>query len=104
MKRVFVYLVFLLLVPFAALGAAYELMPGTYLEFELPGDRWQVSDTPPDFLVKVARKNLSINELFVVNPQSGAWLAIDFSPLREGENSPGRRRVARSAPDIFSLW
>lgn len=121
MERVFVYLVFLLLVPFGALGAVYEVMPGTYLEFELPGDRWQVSETPPDFLVRtmaghlgdemlmkaraagyddpleVAQKNLSINELFVVNPQSGAWLAVDFSPLREGDSSPGRRMVARSA-------
>jgi hypothetical protein len=121
MKRFLIHLVLVLFLPFGAFGATYEVVPGTYLEFELPGDRWQVSDTPPDFLVsimadhlseemlkkardaglddplEVARNNLSVNELFVFNPQSGAWLAVDFSPLRENEPPPSRRAVARSA-------
>lgn len=121
MMRLFVYVTLLLFVPWSAYGATYEVVPGTYLTLVLPADHWQVSAVPPDFLVEdmaghlseemlrtaraagmddpleVARKNLSINELFVVNPETGAWLAVDFSPLREGESAPNRRTVARSA-------
>ncbi|MCP3176964.1 hypothetical protein MJO47_07585 [Desulfuromonas sp. KJ2020] len=117
MKRL-VFFLLLLVVPLTAFGTTIEVAPGVLLHVELPGDHWQVSDSPPEPLVQetaahlrqemlrkagkedpaeVARDILSVNELFIVNAESGAWLAVDFSALREGEPAPGRRAVKRSA-------
>ncbi len=97
-----------------------EVVPGTFLEFSLPNERWQHASEPPTFLVDktaahldpnmkkmigsqtmssrdVALKILSANELFIYNAASEAFLAVDFSPLREGEDAPSRRTIAASA-------
>lgn len=95
--------------------------PDLVLELRLPGERWTFSRQAPDFLLEetaehlehelagqgkqvdpgklkaAAAKRLAVNEVFVFNPDSGAVLTIDFSPLREGENPPGRKTVATSA-------
>ncbi|PLX80359.1 MAG: hypothetical protein C0615_01140 [Desulfuromonas sp.] len=84
-------------------------------------DRWQSESEAPDFLIEefvhhiehelaekglvrseeekiaVARKRLAANELFIFRSESGAWVSIDFSRLREGERAPDRRAVFNSA-------
>jgi len=45
----------------------------------------------------LARRRLGANELFIFNPDSGAVLTIDFSPLRGGEKAPEDGTVASSA-------
>ena len=114
-------LALLLAVPNLAAAAGYEVQPGIEISFAPLPTPWQVSKEPPDFLVKesaahinpaqlaaarkagidnpeeTARQMLKANELFLFNPQSGAHLKIDFSPLREGEAPPSARALQSSA-------
>lgn len=114
-------LAFLLAVPNLAVAAAYEVQPGIEISFAPLPSPWQVSKEPPDFLVKesaahispaqlaaarkagidsleeAARQMLKANELFICNPQSGAHVKIDFSPLREGESPPSAGALKASA-------
>lgn len=95
-----------------ALGSEYELQPGIKVTFEEPVSPWQINKNPPEFLVReraahlhepqleaarkaglktpeeAATRMLQVNELFMFNPQTGAHLEIDFSPLRDGESPP----------------
>jgi len=113
--------VLLLAVSNLALAAGYEVQPGIEISFAPLPPPWQVSNEPPDSLVKestahinpaqlaaarkagidspeeAARQMLKANELFLYNPQSGAHLKIDFSPLREGESPPSARALKSSA-------
>ena len=114
-------LVLLLAVPNLAAAAGYEVQPGIEISFTPLPPPWQVSKEPPDSLVKesavhinpgqlaaarkagidspeeAARQMLKANELFVFNPQSGAHLKIDFSPLRDGEVPPSAGALQSSA-------
>lgn len=122
MRKVFWFsLVFLFSLPLSLPAETLQLVPGLALKVELPGDRWSISREAPSFLVEeiaehlehelvaqgksldpaalqaAARKRLAANEAYIVNPASGAYLAIDFSPLREGEKAPGNKAIAASA-------
>lgn len=113
-------IVLLLAVSNLAVAAGYEVLPGIEVSFATPSSPWQVSKEPPDFLVKeqaahlhapqlkaarkagiepeeAARQILKTNELFLFNPQNGAHLKIDFSPLREGEVPPRAKTLQASA-------
>jgi hypothetical protein len=48
-------------------------------------------------LAKIARQRLAINEGFIVKPKSGAYLMIDFRPLRQGEDVHGKKGLIASA-------
>lgn len=111
----------LLAVPASALAVSFEVRPGIEISFVAPPAPWQVSQEPPEFLVKehsahinpnqlaaaqkagidspegAARQMLKANELFIFNPQSGAHLEVDFSPLREGESPPSAGALKNSA-------
>jgi hypothetical protein len=91
------------------------------VEFTLPGERWEFSRQAPAFLVdqivdhlreetaasgvqlnetqlqQLARKRLAVNEAFVANPGTGAYLMIDFSRLPEGAPSPEKDEIWGSA-------
>lgn len=114
-------IVMLLAVSNLAAAVGYEVRPGIEISFTTPPSPWQVSKEPPDVLAKesaehispaqlaaarkagidspeeAARQMLKANELFLINPQSGAHLKIDFSPLREGESPPSARALKASA-------
>lgn len=87
----------------------YELETGLMLSMEMPSERWEVVRTPPEALVeKIAggtgpslleqtRRKLAANEIFVWNSQSGAYLMIDVSPLKESEEGPSERQLKLSA-------
>jgi len=113
--------VLLLAVSNLAAAAGIEMQPGIEIGFAPLPPPWQVSNEPPDSLVKesashlnpaqlaaarkagidspeeAARQMLKANELFLFNPQSGAHVKIDFSPLREGESPPDGRALKASA-------
>jgi len=98
-----------------------RVRPDLIVELNLPSARWTISRQAPDFLLEetaehlehelagqgkqldpgklraAAVNRLAANEIFVFNPDSGAVLTLDFSPLREGEDPPGRKTVAASA-------
>lgn len=120
-NRWLMLIVLVLAVPATTLAAGYEVRPGVEISFATPPSPWQVGKEPPDFLVKehgahinpaqlaaarkagidspeeAARQRLKTNELFIFNPQSGAHLEIDLSPLREGEDPPSAGTLQASA-------
>ncbi len=88
----------------------------------VPSDsRWEISRQAPPFLVdriidhlreetaasgaqlsdsqlrQLAQKRLAVNEVFVANPATGAYLMIDFSRIPEGAAPPGREDIFGSA-------
>ncbi len=91
------------------------------LAMALPSSRWQLSEEPPAFLAQkisdhlrqevssfapsvndnqlllLARKRLAVNEGYVFNEHSGAWLMIDFSLRRESRNAPTLSELRASA-------
>jgi hypothetical protein len=113
--------VFLFTLPLSLPAETLDIVPGLVLKAEFPGDRWSITREAPSFLVEeiaehlehellaqgkkvepaalraAAQKRLAANEAYIVNPTSGAYLAIDFSPLREGEAAPGKKAIAASA-------
>lgn len=120
-KVLYLSLGFLLILPFSLAAETLQLVPGLALQVELPSSRWVVSREAPELLVEetaehlehellaqgkkldaaalkaAAVKRLAANEAYIFNPASGAHLAIDFSPLREGEGAPGKKTIAASA-------
>ncbi len=124
MKRVLLWVgcfVLLCLAPLAAAAATWEVRPGVEIELPALPQPWQVSEEPPEFLVEeraaqlhepqlaaarragidspaeAARQMLRANELFVFNPDSGAHLEIDFSPLKGEDKAPTARALKNSA-------
>ncbi|WP_155890685.1 hypothetical protein [Desulfuromonas sp. TF] len=122
MYRIALLVVVLLFAGASSLAAeTLSIVPGIALEVNLPGQKWQMSRQAPEFLVREtaehleheladkgkqvdaeslkaeAGKRLAANELFIFNPDSGAVLTIDFSPLKEKEKAPRDRTVASSA-------
>lgn len=111
----------------AAGPEALVLADGTTLQFTLPAGGWVFGRTPPDFLVRatvadlggelvakgqpasparveaLARERLGENEGFVYQPTSESYLLIDFSPLQQGEKSPGELAIAASARDAAAV-
>ncbi len=105
----------------SALAASYEVRPGIEVSIATLPSSWQVSKTPPAFLVReraahlhepqlaaarkagfdtpeeAARQMLQVNELFIFNPQSGGHLEVDFSPLKAGEEAPTAGTLKASA-------
>jgi hypothetical protein len=120
-KGFWLSLAFLFVLPLSLPAETLQLVPGVVLKVELPSDRWSISREAPAFLVEeiaehlehellaqgkkvdpaglqaAAQKRLAANEAYIVNAASGAYLAIDFSPLREGEAAPGKKAIAASA-------
>ncbi len=115
-KANFFVLALFLFLPSIVFGAPLQLAPDLQVSFDLPSARWQSTDAPPAFLVRqmaehaepamleraaskglsaedAMRQMLGSNEYFVFNPESEAYLLIDFSPLRSGEEAPGKKTV-----------
>ncbi|WP_291316309.1 hypothetical protein [Desulfuromonas sp.] len=98
-----------------------SIAPDLELGLTLPGDRWVVAESAPDFLVadraehlehdlvkqgksatseqiaEMASKRLAGSEVFIFNPSTQARLEIDFSALGPGEAFPSAGAVSRSA-------
>jgi len=115
---------FLLVMSLAAAGpamaAVFEVRPGILVNFSDLPSPWQISEEPPEALIRqsaghispgqltaarkagidspeeAARQMLKGNELFLYNPQSGAHVKVDFSPLRKDE-APPRARVLKAS-------
>ena len=104
-----------------AMAAVFEVRPGILVNFSDLPSTWQISAEPPESLVRqgaghirpaqlaaarkagidspeeAARQMLKGNELFLYNPQSGAHVKVDFSPLRKDEDPPRARVLKASA-------
>ena len=101
-------------------GYAAEIVVGEDLVLDLKlAEGWSLHLDPPQALVEevarhiahepaaakataaqiesVARKRLAANEAIVYHAASGAYLAIDFSPLEPGEAAPGSSALRNSA-------
>jgi hypothetical protein len=120
-KTFWLSLLFLFISPLSLPAETLQLVQGLDLEIDLPSDRWSISREAPSFLIEeiaehlehelvaqgkkldtaalrvAAQKRLAANETYIVNPISGAFMTIDFSPLREGEKAPGKKAIAASA-------
>ncbi len=48
-------------------------------------------------LLQAAAKRMEANEQLLYHPQSGAWISIDFSPLRTKESPPTTKTLELSA-------
>ncbi|HKJ05405.1 MAG TPA: hypothetical protein VJ974_07410 [Geopsychrobacteraceae bacterium] len=48
-------------------------------------------------LQQLARKRFAENEALLFNPESHAFLSLDFSPLRQGERAPSHKSIKLSA-------
>lgn len=121
MKRVWILMSALLLLPVLAHAAAFQLKPDLKVVLPEVATPWSVSTEPPAELVDhltehvledaqaqgktptpeqardVALKRARSNQLFVTNVESGAHLLISFSPLEQGETPPSAKTVALSA-------
>jgi len=120
-KALWLTVLLLMLLPFPLSAETLQVAPGVSLEFSLPSERWTVAHEAPRFLLEetaehldhelaaqgkklddvalqtAARKRLAANEAYIFDAASGACLAIDFSPLRDGEEAPRRKTLAASA-------
>ncbi len=107
--------------PPSAVVEVVEVTPDVSVGFSQKLDGWVVSADVPAYLLEetahhiehelkhkgitrshdeirdIALKRLAANELFIYNASSRAWIVIDFSPLREGEEPPSRQAVYNSA-------
>jgi len=122
MRRILPFCVGLLLfLPALSPAVSIPVDDRLQLDFTLAGERWVFSREAPDFLVEktvgeirdellkqkkdpgeeailtAARKRIAANEGFIFNPRTRAYLLIDFSPLRPGEDPPSSKTVALSA-------
>jgi len=124
MKQIFwpsLFLLAMLFSPWLASAASYPVGEGIRLWFEDPPPPWTVSEYPTDFLIaeraghlhepqlaaarkagindprEAARQMLSINELFLSNPATGAHIEVDFSPLKPGDEPPTMEVLKSSA-------
>ncbi len=121
MKKSTFLILALIFFPFVVFGESFQIAPGLQLTVELPNQQWQTSQTAPDFLVEeramhihdnmmkrfkkkgittkkaAAEFQLKANELFIFNPQTKAYLEIDFSKLKKDEKAPSKRSIALSA-------
>jgi hypothetical protein len=110
----------LLLVPQAVLAAEYRLSADLAITFELPSERWQVVSEAPESAIQAmiddmlheakvagkqvdtsrlrstAEKSLQINDLYVYNPETAAYLMVSISPTESGEEPPTRATVKAS--------
>lgn len=111
----------LLLLPLSLGAETIAVDRNLSLRLDLPGGKWQLTREAPGFLVEetvehlrhelaekkqtvapekvqeAARKRLAANEAYLCQAESGACLAIDFSPLRPGEAPPSAKAVRASA-------
>lgn len=111
----------LLMFPMTLSAETLRIGADLTVDFTLPGDRWVMTREAPAFLLeetvehlehelaaqgkhpdsdalkRAAEKRLAANEAYLCNPASHACMVIDFSPLREGEEAPGKRAIAASA-------
>jgi len=121
MKRGIFVGVLLLWFPLTAVAGPIQLYPNLTIELpELPAP-WTVTKEPPRKLIdevardvqqearsmgrklsdeqamKSASKRLSNEDLFLVNPQSGAHVLLSFEPLGKDEAEPRASDIAMSA-------
>jgi hypothetical protein len=121
MKKIQILCLILLLLPWGATAGVHDLKPGLKLLLpDLPAP-WVISAEPIAALVNHmaehvqeeaaakghtlsaeearagALKKLKQNELFVLNPQSGAHVLISFEPLGKKEAEPSAKTIAKSA-------
>ena len=121
MKKLFIVLLVLTCLPALTLAGEYQLKPDLKVVLPEVSEPWQVLTEPtPQMLEhmieheieeaaeqgktltkeqarKTALKKASLNDLYVVNADSGAHLLISVSSIDEGEKPPSAKTVARSA-------
>ena len=113
-------LVLLLCVPLTVNAESLKVDKNLTMEFQLPNASWTFSTEPPVMLLgptmadvrhdlqsagkspapeqvaAIARKRLAQNQGFVFDAASGAYLLIDFSPLKKDEKAPSDEDIQRS--------
>ena len=122
MKSVkFILFLALLLFSASSMADSQRLISNTLFKFELPSNRWQVSAEPPalaidamyadlvfgknqkgeDFdpekLRQMATKFVQINNLYIYNEESEAYLMISISPFDEKNGPPKKKHIKNSA-------
>lgn len=107
----------ILLLPFAAQAADFQLAQDRSISFDLPSARWQVSSNPPEVAIQAmmddvvyetekkgqkvdygtlrekSTEYVKTNNLFVFNPNSSAYLMISIS---EAKSAPSKKAVQAS--------
>lgn len=100
-------------------GEAVKISSRLSLHYDLPNG-WVASAEPPQFLVDqmaehmehdaaakghypskkqmetAARKRLTTSEVLLYNPQTYAYMSLDFSQLRQGEQAPSQKTIELS--------
>ncbi len=119
MKCLFLGLLMLLSAGYAQ-SASLTTPAANQLDWQLPSGWLASAETPDELLAEIAlhigheatekgktptqqqllqaaAKRMEANELLLYHPKSGAWISIDFSPLRTKEKSPTTKTLELSA-------
>lgn len=122
MKHLIALFIFCLVMAVQFVSAEPQrLSSNTLIHYELPGDKWQVSSTPPQLAIdamyadlvfgkkqkgedydpeklrQMATKFVQINNLYIYNEESEAYLMISISPFDEKHGPPKKKHIKKSA-------
>jgi hypothetical protein len=122
MKKIYsLILALLLFAPTWVSAEDTRLVSNTLFQYELPSDRWQVSQQAPQLaidamyvdlvhgkekkgeaydpekLMAMAKKFLNTNNLYIYNAETEAYLMVSIAPFEEDAGIPGKKSVKTSA-------
>lgn len=122
MKKIYSLLLTLLLFAPSFINAEEtRLVSNTLFQYELPSDRWQVSQQAPQLAIdamyvdlvhgkekkgesydpeklkEMAEKFLKTNNLYIFNPATEAYLMVSIAPFKEEAGIPGKKNIRASA-------
>lgn len=121
MIRLVITILASLLVAGLACAEPHRLSSNSSIEFDLPSDRWQVSSEPPQLAIDamyvdlvhmkknkgesydpeklraMAVKFMQVNNLYIYNEQTEAYLMVSLSPYSEKSGKPDAAAVKKSA-------
>jgi hypothetical protein len=122
MKIIYSLLLTLLLFAPSSINAdETRLVSNTLFQYELPSNRWQVSQQAPQLAIdamyvdlvhgkekkdesydpeklkKMAEKFLNTNNLYIFNAETEAYLMVSIAPFKEESGIPGKKSIRASA-------
>lgn len=119
-RNLFILLVLLIFIPQLASAQTTILASNSALNFELPSDRWEVSVDPPELAIEamlvdmahdkkkkgeeidlvtlraLSEKFMKVNNLFIYNPATEAYLMVSLSPQNRAESRPTEKSIQAS--------
>ncbi|HEY5672580.1 MAG TPA: hypothetical protein VIR78_02625 [Malonomonas sp.] len=120
MKKTLVLVTLSFLLCLSASAETIKISPTTSLQLTIPSG-WLLADEPPQKLLEemaehisheaaekgqhptqeqllaAAKNRLSANEALLYNPNTLAFMTLDFSALKQGERSPSKKSIKLSA-------